>query len=64
MQERFSPGGALAGLLAIALGVLSILDAAESIDLEPRVMWPAGLLGLGVVLVVEAVTRRDEHPPA
>lgn len=61
MRERFSPGGALAGLLAITLGVLSILDAAGNIELEPRVMWPAGLVGLGVVLVVEAIARQGEH---
>lgn len=60
--ERFSPGGALAGLLAVALGILSILDASGNIDLDGRVLWPAGLIALGVVLVVEAVARQAERP--
>ena len=56
--DRFSPGAALAGLLAIAIGVLFALEAAGSIEVEHGILWPASIVALGVAMVAEALMRQ------
>ncbi len=59
-MHTFSPGAALAGLLAIALGVLGILDAADVLAIEPGLVWPGAVVILGIALVAHAITRHTE----
>lgn len=55
---RFSPAAALAGLLAIGIGVLYLLEVAGSIEVDEPVLWPLSILALGVAMVAEALLRQ------
>lgn len=59
-MHTFSPGAALAGLLAIALGTLGMLDAADVTAVEPGLVWPGAIVILGLALVAHAITRHAE----
>lgn len=61
-EHRFSAGAALVGLLCIGIGLLFILEVAGSLVVQPEILWPAAIIGLGVALVVEAVVRHAERP--
>ena len=60
-EPRFSLGGVLAGLLCIAIGMLFVLEVAGSLVVKPDILWPASVVGLGVIFVVEAVRRQADR---
>ncbi len=59
IRERFDAGGVIAGLVFIALGAVFLLDRLEVWDLRFDVIWPAVLVGAGVLLVLGALLRRN-----
>ncbi len=61
-ESRFSLGAAIAGLMSMGIGVLYALEVAGSLVVKPEILWPAAVIGLGVVFVVEAVMRHADRP--
>ncbi len=59
MRERLDVGGVVAGLVFVALGGVFLLDRLEVWDLRFDVVWPAVLVGVGVLVVLGALLRRD-----
>ena len=58
-MSQFHAGGALAGLMFVAVGALFLADEAGAVALRPQVILPSILIGLGVVAIVGALMRRD-----
>jgi len=58
IRERLDTGGVIAGLIFIALGVAFLLDRLDVWDLRFEVIWPAVLVGVGVLIVLGALPRR------
>jgi len=61
-EPRFSLGAAIAGLMCIGIGLLYVLEVAGSLVVKPEILWPAAVIGLGVVFVIEAVWRHADRP--
>ena len=60
-RHPFDPVSFVVGVVALAAGVV-VLSGGDLTD-EARVLLPAGLIALGVALVVNVVDRRPEAPP-
>lgn len=58
IRERLDTDGVIAGLIFIALGVAFLLDRLDVWDLRFEVIWPAVLVGVGVLIVLGALLRR------
>jgi hypothetical protein len=58
IRERFDAGGVIAGLVFVALGIVFLLDRLDVWDLRFEVLWPAVLVGAGVLIVIGALLRR------
>lgn len=59
IRDRFDAGGVIAGLVFIALGVIFLLDRLDVWELRFDIVWPAVLIGVGVVVLVGALLRRS-----
>lgn len=59
IRGRFDAGGIVAGLVFVALGVVFLLDRLEVWDLRFDVVWPAVLVGVGVLVVLGALLPRN-----
>jgi hypothetical protein len=62
MNERFSPGSAIVGLVFIALGTLFLLDEYDVVRLRPALVLPILLVGLGLGLLA-GVREPRRHVP-
>jgi hypothetical protein len=47
-RHELDPLSLVGGLVFAALGVLYLLDAADSLTVQPRWVWPALLIALGI----------------
>lgn len=59
--RSFSPGGAVAGIIFLVLGVLFFLDAVDVVTLRLDVLLPVALIALGFALVLGAIWPRDRR---
>ena len=59
IHERLNPSGVVAGLLFIALGAVFLLDRLDVWNLRFEVVWPLVLVGVGVLVVLGALLRRN-----
>jgi hypothetical protein len=61
-QHELDPLSLVAGLLFAGLGVLFLLDAAGSLTVQARWVWPILLIGLGVGGLLAARPRAGLDP--
>lgn len=57
MREQPNPGAVVAGVLFIAIGVMSLVDHA-GVNFDARWVWPFLLIGLGVAGLVRSRSLR------
>jgi hypothetical protein len=60
--ERREPnaGRIVAGLLFIGIGIAYLVAEVGDVDVNPRWVWPALLIGLGIAGLVRSRPRRDD----
>lgn len=59
MARRTHRGSLVAGVFFIVMGVVFLLDELDVIDVDPTVLWPAILIGVGIALIAGAVGGRS-----
>jgi hypothetical protein len=61
-RHELDPLSLVFGLLLTAAGALFLSDNLEFTDLNGEWLWPVPLVIIGVVMLVSALTRRDDEP--
>jgi hypothetical protein len=61
-RHELDPLSLVFGLMLTAAGALFLSDNIEFTDLNGEWLWPVPLVIIGVVMLVSALTRRDDEP--
>jgi hypothetical protein len=61
-RHELDPLSLIFGLMLTAAGALFLSDNIEFTDLNGEWLWPVPLVIIGVVMLVSALTRRDDEP--
>ena len=59
--HELDPLSLVGGIVFAALGVLFLLDAADSITVQPRWIWPGLLIALGIGGLLASRPRRADE---
>jgi hypothetical protein len=63
MNDQFSPGTALAGLVFVVLGTLFLLNEMDVVRIRPALVLPMLLIGLGISVLFSIVQPRRPSRP-
>lgn len=53
------PGTFVAGLVFVVLGGVLLLDAVDLADIQPGILWPIALIGLGLAILATRTVGRE-----
>ncbi|MEY2476321.1 MAG: hypothetical protein QOG87_1636 [Actinomycetota bacterium] len=62
-RHELDPLSFVGGLVFAALGVLYLLDAADALTVQPRWVWPALLIALGVGGLLASRPKPSDRDP-